>query len=72
MIWKKLQFSRCKNYEMLRHISYDEPYNNLDNVSDNNPFNIYKLISNLFVWKLKFMQNGFFFFYIFVFILCIL
>ena len=65
---KTTNLAGAKIYEILKHISYDEPYNNLDNMSINNPFSIHKLIENFFIWKSNScrMDSSFFiFFYIF-------
>jgi len=69
---KTINLAGTKIYEILKHISYDEPYNNLDNISINNPFCIHKIIGNFFYIEIKFLQNGFFFFYIFLYFLCLL
>jgi len=41
---KTTNLAGAKIYEILKHISYDEPYNNLDNISINNPFSIRKFL----------------------------
>ena len=56
----------AKIYEILRHISYDQPYINLDAQSNNNPFNQVKIIRNFFIWKLNScrMDSSFFIFFL--------
>jgi len=37
---KTTNLAGAKIYEILKHISYDEPYNNLDSLSINNHINL--------------------------------
>ena len=62
----------AKIYEILRHISYDQPYNNLDAQSNNNPFNQVKIKRNFFIWKLNScrMDSSFFIFFFIIYGYC--
>ena len=57
--------SGAKIYEILKHISYDKLCNNLDSISNNNPYNIYKIKINFFIWILNScrMDSSFFIFF---------
>ena len=39
-----------KKYEILSSYPYTQPYNNLDSISVNNPFNIHKF-ANIFLYE---------------------
>ena len=64
---KTTYLSGSKIYEILRHISYDQPYNNLDSISINNPFTSHRFVGNFFIWKLNscIMDSSFFYFFIY-------